>query len=305
MGQKLFGATTKAPPLARDGAALELAAQCDALAFQQPLDPRSHGSLDAAAIAGAEPVCRAALEKDPQLGLARAGLSVLLTAGHRAAEGLAEAKKAGEGRFVAEAVLAEQFAARRSNDPRTAHAVLEYAVSSRPGFLVALGFLGEERFELRDDAGAAGAYDRYLARSPGHPWALAQKAHALARMGRKDEAVALSRRALDAAPGDPELSLELASRLIDAGKEAEAEPILRAIASATPPRPLAGLRLGYLLLRRGRLDEASGLFRKAVADARHGDEAHTRAVAHADLARVAAQRDDYGAAVAELTAARG
>lgn len=305
VGQKLFGATTRAPLIARDVGALELAAQCDALVFQQPLDPRAHGSIGEKAIAAAEPVCRAALQRDAQLALARAGLSVLLTAQGKTAEGLAEAKKAGAGRFVAEAVLAEQFAERRSGDAQTAHAVLEYAASSRPGFLIALGYLGEERSELHDEVSAVAAYDRYLARSPGHPWAMAQKAHALARMGRKDEAVALSRKALEAAPGDPELTLELASRLIDAGKDPEAEPLLRAAAAATPPRPLAGLRLGYLKLRQGKLAEAGDLFQAVVAQATHADEGRTRAVAHADLARVAAFRDDYGAAVSELTAARG
>lgn len=304
LGQKLFGATTRAPLLARDAAALELAAQCDALTLQQPLDPRSRGSLEPSAAARAERACRAALEKDSELGLAHAGLSVLLAARKNFPEALAEAKLAAKGRFVAEAALAEQFAARRSGDAARAHAILEEAVAAHPGFLIALAFLGEERFDARDDVGAAAAWDRYLARAPGHPWASAQKAHALAHLGKTGEAVALTRAALEAAPGDLDLSIELASRLIDAGKDAEAEPLLRAAAAASPSRPRATLRLGYLLLRGGKADEAGPLFQRVLTEARSADESRTRAVAHADLARVAAQHDDAATVVKELAAAR-
>ena len=298
--QKLMGVSSRLPPMARSAQALELGAECAALAGAQPLGPRGRAfSLPAPQVAQLDQTCRAALELDPALGLARAGVSIaasLRGGGPPAAVQL--------GRFVPLQALAGQFAARRSGRPAVARSLLQDVVAAHPGFLQALGYLGEERLEARDDQAALVAFDAYLSRAPGQPWAMAQKAHALSRLGRKEEAIALTRAALARAPGDPELTIELASRLIDGGNDAGAEPLLRAALSASPPRPLAALRLGYLSLRRKQADEAARLFQLAADTARRPDEAGARAIAHADLARVAASRNDVPGTLRELATAR-
>src|SRR5205807_1518651 len=83
----------------------------------------------------------------------------------------------------------EAFAARRAGDAVGARTVLDDAVAQRPGFLHALGYLGEDRLESRDNASAKVEFERFLKRAPGHPWAQAQLAHALARLGKKNEAL--------------------------------------------------------------------------------------------------------------------
>jgi tetratricopeptide (TPR) repeat protein len=301
---ELVGTTTKAPPLGKDQKALDEAAHCGALLARQSLSPRAKGLLEEAVVKEAEALCRAALQSDPNLGLARAGLAVALAIQGQYDEAKAEARQAQKGRFVPLAVLAESFALRRSGDAAAARTVLDDAVVARPGFLHALGYLGEERLEVRDNPAAKVDFERYLKRAPGHPWGLAKLGHALARLGKKDEAIQVTKEALAHDPDDPELNIELASRLIDAGKDAEAEGHLRAAMDATPPRTLAGLRLGYLYLRGKRLKDAKDLFNRVIAAATRTDESRLRAVAQADLARVAALEGNLAEAVQRLGAAK-
>ena len=102
-----------------------------------------------------------------------------------------------------------------------------------------------------------------------------------------------------------ELLIETASRYIDAGRDPRAEPLLDRALKATPPRPLAALRLGYLYMRTHKLPLAREALEKCLQLATRDDEARTRGIAHADLARVNARQDLYADAVAELHKARG
>ena len=301
---ELMGATTKVPPPSKDQRALDQSAQCSGTLARQSLSPLAKGILDEATVATAEEHCRAALAIDPSLGLARAGLAVALACRGKYEEAAAEAQKARESRFVPLAVLAESFALRRSGNLTGARSLLDDAVAARPGFLHALGYLGEDRIETGDASSAKVDFERYLKRAPAHPWASARLGYALSKLGKKEEAIKLTQQALAKDPGDPELSIELASRLIDAGKDQEAEPHLRLAMDATPPRNLAGLRLGYLYLRSKRTKDAKALFNRVVAAATRTDESRVRAVAQADLARVAAAEGNFEEAVQHLGAAR-
>ncbi len=301
---EIAGATTKAPPMSKDQRALEEAAACTGMLARQSLSPQAKGALEESVLAGAEKHCRDALQLDPGLGLARAGLSVVLACRGDYDQAKKEAQTARARRFVPLAVLAESFALRRSGDVNGARSVLDDAVASRPGFLHALGYLGEDRLESRDNSSAKVEFERYLKRSPGHPWATAQLAHALSRLGKKDEALKLTQEASAKNPGDPELEIELASRLIDLGRDRDAEPLLKSALEAKPPRVLAGLRLGFLQFREKRYADARGSFSNVVALATGTDEARVRAVAQADLARVAAAEGNLGEAVQRLSAAK-
>src|SRR5262249_32607077 len=144
----------------------------------------------------------------------------------------------------------------------------------------------------------------YLERSPTSTWAMGRKAREMARLGQTDEAIELSEKALSLNAGDPELLIETASRYIDAGRDPRAEPLLKQAMNAKPPRPLAALRLGYVYFRGHKLPQAKETLEKCVAMATREDEAHTRGIAHADLARVAARQNRYPDAVDELKKAR-
>jgi predicted Zn-dependent protease len=61
------------------------------------------------------------------------------------------------------------------------------------------------RLEAGDAAGALAAAQQAVSRNRGHPWALAMEGHALVASGRREEGVAVLRRALAAGPRRPEV----------------------------------------------------------------------------------------------------
>ena len=304
LAKDLFGAKELPPPLTQSEKALEAGSRCEVVLARQPLGAHSKMTLPPDKLQEAEKQCQAALAADPKLGIARAGLAVTLAARAQFSEARKQAQKARADRFVPFAVLAESYAARRMKDVPAWSDILEKAVDERPGFLHALGYLAEDRMEQGDDKEALALFVRYLNRSPNHPWAMSKKARELARLGQTDEAIELSEKALSLNPGDPELLIETASRYIDAGRDPRAEPLLKQAMEAKPPRPVAALRLGYLYIRTHKLPQAREALEKCVQMATREDEARTRGIAHADLARVAAKQNKYPEAVAELQKAR-
>jgi tetratricopeptide (TPR) repeat protein len=306
IGVDLFGAPAAVVgPLTGSAAALEQAALCWKHLARQSLGAHSPITLQPDRRAAAERACRAALQADPRLGLARAGLAVTLAARGKFAQARKQARRAQTRRFVPLAVLAESFAARKMHDAAGWRATLEAAVIARRGFLHALGYLAEDRMEAGDDEAALAIFDRYLQLSPNHPWAMGNKGRELARAGRMDEAIAISEKALAIDPANPELQVEAASRYIDAGHDAKALPLLDQALKATPPRPTAALRLGYVYLRGDNLPLAREALEQCLQLATREDEARTRGIAHADLAIVSARQEQYGEAVIELQKARG
>ncbi len=266
------------------------------LAVADPGDPEQAGL--------AEKECGLAINADPGCGLAHAGLAVALLAQGKPGPAREEARAASALRFVPLASLADAFAAQQLHDLGAARGVLHDAVEERPGFLHALGIMVEVRIEKGEDQEALAILNRYLARAPGHPWALGKKSRELARLKLFDEAIEVSEKALALSPDDPEVQIEAASRYIDAGRDARAEPLLQRAAHAVPPRPLALLRLGYVYFRAHKLKEARAALEQCIAAAHRDDEAKTRGLAHSDLARIDARQNKYAEAVDELKKAR-
>jgi tetratricopeptide (TPR) repeat protein len=292
------------PPMVRDGRAFEAMSRCGLGLVRHPLRPDAGAVPPLEDHAAVEGQCGRALLIDPKLGYARAAMAVLLALKGRSSHALEEASLARTNRFVALAWLAESFAARKAKDGAGARRALEDAVRARPGFLHALGYLAEDRMEQQDYKGALAVWDRYLVRAPEHPFALGQKGHTLAHLGRIHEALAITRHALEIDPGNAELLIELASRQIDAGEQREAEKTLRRALEIYPPRPLAKLRLGYLYLMQKRAGDAGQILSEAATEAWREDEAPTRGLIFADLARVAGLLGKVDEAVAYLDASR-
>jgi tetratricopeptide (TPR) repeat protein len=290
--------------MTHNGKALELASQCWLELVRYPMQPRIGNTAPLGRADLVESTCKGALDADPQLGWARAGLAVVHALREKAAEGRAEAKESQKGRFNAFGYVAESFCARRAGDLPAAKAALEWGIKERPGFLLAIGYLAEDRMEAEDYKGAVASWDRYLKRAPRHPYALGQKGKALGYLAKHKDAIALTRQALDLDPNDPELQIELASRLIDGQQDQEAEAVLRQAMEARPPRPLAWLRLGYLYLRQKRAQDAHDVLVEAVTYAYREDESRTRGLAFADLALVAAMQGKYRETVEYLTASK-
>ncbi len=303
-GTDLFPGAAPQGLMTGSTAALEASARCLAELARQSLGAHSHMTLAGEHLATAEKSCKEAVRLDPHFGLARAGLAVTLAVRGKLDDARKQAQKAQEDRFVPLGVLAEAFAARKLRDLQGWRQVLQNAVAERPGFLHALGYLAEDHVEAGEDKEALALFDQYLQRSPNHTWAMGKKAREMARLGQTDEAIELSEKALSLNPGDPELLIETASRYIDAGRDPRAEPLLKQAMDAKPPRPLAALRLGHLYIRGHKLPLAKDALEKCIAMATREDEARTRGIAHADLARVAAKQNRYLDAIAELKKAR-
>jgi tetratricopeptide (TPR) repeat protein len=294
----------KGMPMETNAHALRSAALCGMELVGYPLHPSLGKPQPLQGANSVENDCRAALQADPQFGYARAFLAVLLALKGQTAEAIKEATEARKDRFVAMAWLAESFAARVAGDEAASRRALEEAVKQRPGFLLALGYLGEDRMAEMDFKTALAIWDKYLARAPDHPFALGQKGHALARLNRMTESLATTQRALAIDPGDAELLIELASRQIDAGRDKDAEGTLLQALQVYPQRPLAKLRLGFLYLRQKRVRDARDVLHEAITEAWREDEARTRSVAFTDLARVAALEGKFDEVVEYLSAAK-
>jgi tetratricopeptide (TPR) repeat protein len=305
LADKLLDAKPSEGPMTKNTKALEQASLCWIDLVRFPLQPRVGNVPPLDHAEAVESRCKAAADLDPQFGWPRAGVAILKSLRGKLAEGRADAKESQKGRFNAYGYIAESFAARRAGDLPAAKAALEWGIKERAGFLLAVGYLAEDRMEAEDYKGAVAAWDRYLKKAPHHPFALGQKAKALGYLGKHREALALTREALDFDPGDPELLIELASRMIDAKQDQEAESILRQAMDARPPRPLAWLRLGYLYMKQARWQDAHDILVDAATYAYREDEARTRGIVFADLAVVAAMQNRYSDAVEYLNAAKG
>jgi tetratricopeptide (TPR) repeat protein len=302
---ELSGSPSRYPPMTQSVQALEQVSRCAELLDRQSIAPRAIPALSAAQLDHVESLCAAAIKADPALALAHAYQSIIHALRGKAAPAKKEADLAqASGRWVPMGALAGWFAARRAGDLDGARAALALGVVDHPGFLHAIGYLAEECQEAGNDGCTLGWWSSYLARSPGHPFATARAARTLAKLGRKDEAIALTQRALEKDPSDTELQIELASRHLDAGHAAEAEKLLTQSLAQKPPRPLAYLRLGWMYLGQNKLEPARENLKKCVELAVGQDETRTRALAWADLAQLAGREGNREAAIEALSAAR-
>lgn len=301
---QLLGTPEAQSPMTSDLEALEQMMRCELSLAPQPLGPRHRPVLDNERLHAADESCGAALDADPGLGLAHAGLAVALAAARDLGEAEEENARAQQGRFVPSAVLAGAWIATRRGAPDRARAMLQAAFLRHAGFLQAAALLADDRAEAGDAAGALSLWNQVLARAPGLPWAMAGKARALSRLGRRGAALAMARAALERDPGDPELMIELAARALDLGRGSQAEEQLQLALAADPPRPLAALRLGSLFLRKRRWAEAGESLHKALRLAVREDEGPLRAATHAELARLAEEQGRQEEALAERRLAR-
>lgn len=156
-GLDLFPVHANPGPLTGSAAALEQAALCELHLSRQPLRAKSQFTLPRDRLAAAQRACRAALQADPGLGLARAGLAVTLAIRGRFAQARKQAKRAQAKRFVPLAVLAEAYAAEQMGDRAARRSILENAVADRRGFLHAIRSLAEDESGAHDAAAGESA----------------------------------------------------------------------------------------------------------------------------------------------------
>jgi hypothetical protein len=151
-GLDLFPAHLDPGPLTGSAAALEQAALCELQLAGQPLRAKDESTVPRDLVAAAQRACRAALQSDSRMGLARAGWALTLAARGRLGAARKQAKRAGEKRFVPLAALVEAYAAERMGDPAGWRSALTAALEAHPGFLQARGYLAEPQVVQGDRA---------------------------------------------------------------------------------------------------------------------------------------------------------
>ncbi|MGB0748639.1 MAG: tetratricopeptide repeat protein [Magnetospiraceae bacterium] len=111
---------------------------------------------------------------------------------------------------------------------------------------------------------ALDAFDQELARNPNHPGALYNKAWALRRLGRDQEAVAPLRALVSANSTHTDGWYNLGNLLADLGENAAARDALTIALNANPADPRVLVNLGAVQMRLDQVGSAEGHFRTAL-----------------------------------------
>ncbi len=284
-------------PDTASGPAMAAYLGCFTTLVHQPMGLRASQVLDRQALAGARAACQRAVELDPAFAAAWATLSLaqsLSFQNEEAARALERAQRAPG--YLPFARLARYWLATRFQGHEDGARVLGDALEAHPGALLFVTSLGEHLNVSRRFEEALDVWDRYLRLVPKSAFGLAQKGYSLARLGRLEESIKLSRQACDLDTGSQDLKLELASRLVDAQQLPEAETLLVNLASSRRVYGEILLRLGYVYLLERKDGEARVHLENALELARGPAEWRTRGRTRVDLAVLAARRGDQAGA---------
>ncbi len=134
-----------------------------------------------------------------------------------------------------------------------------------PGFIPALGNLGNVLLDLSRSAEAEEAFSQALVRAPDLPWLLRGKALALLTRQEMEAAEPLLRHALSVAPDDAEVHETLGALLGQTGRVIEAEAHHRAGLPGLRDKQRGYGNLAVALQAQGRHQEAEATYRQAIA----------------------------------------
>lgn len=291
-------------PRSSSGPAMRAYLSCYATLVRQPMGLRESHVVEATTLAAARGRCEEAVRLDPSFVDAWAALSLassLSLQTERAGEALKRTR--GLAAYVPFAVLSEYWLATRFKSNEAGATVLRDGVRTYPGAMIFLSYLGEHLNITRDFKEALAVWNRYLAATTRSPYALSQKGYSMARLGRLDEAIAVSREAVVQDPESMVVELELASRLVDAKRLDEAAALLEPMAKE--PEAFGELlsRLGYVYLLQRKHGPAEKTLDRALRLATGPSEWRTRGRTRYNLAIVMARLDKLREAEDHLLAA--
>jgi TolB-like protein/Tfp pilus assembly protein PilF len=137
-------------------------------------------------------------------------------------------------------------------------------------------------------------YSAALAANPNHIEALLHKAQLMSVLGRYEEAIELSRRAVTLEPGDPYVEVQVVWALTYAGRLDEAEQMLDQILETHPTFGFARWFRTNIYTRQGRFEDGIRAMEEAIADLEEDDLADEYALIgylHGRLGRQEIARD--------------
>jgi tetratricopeptide (TPR) repeat protein len=263
-------------------------------------------SLPKAALEKAKAEALEGTKLDPEFGEAWATLGVaqaLLGETEDAWRWFGKATALGYGHHPT-AIVGAAFVRMREGKYDEAAKILTAAISRRPGFLLARGYLAELYTELGRYKEALAVYNDYAAVAPRQPWVLVQRGYIKSKLGDKVGAIADSIAAVDLVPDSPSLLIQLASRYIDASKLIGAEDALRHAIELFPEETRAYVRLGYVYLLENKDNLAIPVSEKALVAAKLRSTGNDKAYAHLNLARAYGHQGDFDKAFEHLQAAK-
>lgn len=269
-------------------------------------DPNAPLALSPEELQEARKLLESATQLDPDFGRAWAALAMAeaLTGEADAAWKTlreATAKGAGDDPIT---ILGGAFIRMRQGQYEAAAKILEAAVARHPGFLHARGTLGQLYVHFGRFRESRAVFRAYAEIAPRQPWVLVQIGYANARLGKRDQAIKDTQRALEILPDSPYLLVELASRYIDAKKLTPAQETLERVAKLTPDDARVFVRLGYVHLLRGDDDGAIANATKALKNATSPRQRRDRAYAHLNLARAYGHKGDLDRALEHVKEAK-
>lgn len=269
----------------------------------QSMSPRAQLTLPSGSVKKARLHFEKATKLDAKYADAFAGLGMSQAFGgepDNARKSFAQAQQLAPGGFAPQAVLGKYYTDLHSGRTDDALKALDAGQKLRPGFLHAVGYLGETYNHMGRYREALATFERYHKLSPKQPWVMVQIGYTKAKLKRFDDAIADTKTAVAMLPDSVSFQTELASRYIDADKLSDAEQVLQKSLDKYPKNAKVYLRLGYVYLLQQKTDQAIPVLQRALQEAQLAEEGRTRSYAHFDLARAFAIKKNNKDALGHL-----
>jgi len=269
----------------------------------QSMSPRAQLTLPAGSVKKARLHFEKAAKLDPKYADAYAGLGMAQAFSgepDNARKSFGQSTQLAIGGFEPQAVLGKYYTDLHSGRTDDALKGLDASQKARPGFLHAVGYLGETYNHMGRYREALATFERYHKLSPKQPWVMVQIGYTKSKLKRFDEAISDTKTAVAMLPDSVSFQTELASRYIDADKLTDAEQVLQKSLEKYPKNAKVYLRLGYVYLLQSKTDQAIPVLQRALQEAQLAEENRVRSYAHFDLARAFAIKKNNKDALSHL-----
>lgn len=300
---KLTGAKRNAAiqPVSKSASALAAAAECHEVINRQALAVETPVLLESLEVETAIESCRTALELDPSLSFARATLALAeVMNGDDEAATKSLALLSDDSSETA--ALAHVWLLMRYQSNEAGIAALQKSLRAHQTRLLTRTVLAETFTALGDHAQALSTWGDIAAMVPSAVWALSHLSAAQLRQGRRDEALATARKAVEFAPQNRDAQVRLANSFIEANKLDDAIAILKPLTDSKAARGEHLLLLGWVYWLKSDTQRAATLFQASLDRASAAAEWRTRGRAFYNLALVEASQGRFDSAKVALKA---
>lgn len=252
---------------------------------QQSLNPRARLVIAEQDLRRAHGFFGAASREAPQMLRAAVARAITNTMGGKAElaeEWLAAAAEAG-GELEPVYVLGRFYLHERQGRSDKAIEALTEGIDANPGFLRAVGYLGEAYLRHDQPERALEVFAAYKKRVPDSPWARLMHARALARLGQHDEAIKEVKALAQRHPRSATIAANLATRQIEAERFDGARRVLEKALKMHEGHPHLLTRLAFLEIKANKPEAAVEFARQAVDKLGAGRGEPIAGYAHANL----------------------